>query len=136
LNAELIRRVWERAAARCEYCQLPSKFHSAPFQIDHIIARQHEGKTEIENLALACIHCNRFKGPNVAGLDAESGTIVRLFNPRRDKWAEHFIWDGPKLKALTQIGRATIAVLLINDPEAIAVRKALQDEGVFGPPPS
>jgi len=24
LNADLIRRVWERAADRCEYCQLPS----------------------------------------------------------------------------------------------------------------
>ena len=44
---------------------------------------------------------------------------------------EHFKWDGPELKALTQIGRVTIAVLLINDPETVAVRKALQNEGVF-----
>jgi len=56
---------------------------------------------------------------------------VRLFHPRRDGWAEHFAWDGPELKARTQIGRVTIAVLAINDPEAVAVRKALQDEGVF-----
>jgi hypothetical protein len=117
--------------ARCEYCQLPSAVHPAPFQIDHIIARQHGGITELENLALSCIHCNRFKGPNVAGPDPESGAIVRLFHPRHDRWAEHFRWDGPKLKALTQIGRVTIAVLLINDPEAVAVRKALQDEGIF-----
>jgi hypothetical protein len=46
----------------------PSASHPAPFQIDHIIARQHGGATELENLALACIHCNRFKGPNMLGL--------------------------------------------------------------------
>jgi hypothetical protein len=42
------------------------------------------------------------------------------------------MWNGPELKGRTQIGRATIAVLLINDPEVVAVRKALQDEGVLG----
>jgi len=51
---------------------LPSAFHPAPFQIDHIIARQHGGKAELENLALSCIHCNRFKGPNVAGVDPDT----------------------------------------------------------------
>ena len=101
------------------------------FRIDHVIARQHGGKTELENLALACIHCNRFKRPNIASFDAQSGTIVRLFHPRHERWMEHFKWDGPELKALTQIGRVTIAVLLINDPETVAVRKALQNEGVF-----
>jgi hypothetical protein len=114
LNADLIRRVWERAGDRCEYCQLPSAFHPAPFQIDHIIARQHGGKTELENLALACIQ-----------------EIVRLFHPRRDSWADHFVWDGPELKARTQIGQVTIAVLVINDPEVVAVRRALEDEGVL-----
>lgn len=106
--------------------------HPAPFQIDHIIARQHGGATELENLALACIHCNRFKGPNIAGLDPGSGEVVRLFHPRRDSWTEHFVWNGPRLKALTQIGRVTIALLLINDPEVVAVRNALREEGVFG----
>ena len=131
MATDLIRQVWERAAARCEYCHLPSACYLAPFQIDHIIARQHGGKTELENLALACIRCNRFKGPNVAGIDPDSGEIVRLFHPRRDRWVEHFSWAGPELKALTQIGRITIQVLDINDPEVIAVRKALQEEGVF-----
>lgn len=67
----------------------------------------------------------------MAGFDPETGQIVRLFHPRQDKWTEHFCWNGPELKALTQIGRVTIAVLLINDPETVAVREALQTEGVF-----
>ena len=131
MNTDLVRLVWDRARARCEYCQLPSALHPAPFQIDHIIARQHSGRTEIENLALACIHCNRFKGPNIAGLDPENGTIVRLFHPRQDRWSEHFIWDGPTLKGVSAIGRVTIAVLAINAPEVVEVRKALLEEGVF-----
>ncbi len=77
------------------------------------------------------MHCNRFKGPNVAGLDPDTGKIVRLFHPRRDSWAEHFVWHGPELNARTQIGRVTLVVLAINDQDVVAVRKALQDEGVF-----
>ena len=132
MNADLIRQVRERALGRCEYYQIPTAFHPAPFQIDHIIARQHGGTDAVDNLALACIHCNRFKGPNIAGVDPDSGEIVRLFDPRRDAWTEHFMWDGPELKALTQIGRVTISLLVVNDPEVVTVRKALQEEGVFG----
>jgi hypothetical protein len=132
LNADLVRQVWQRAQARCEYCQLPTAFHPTPFQIDHIIALQHGGLTAVDNLALACIHCNRFKGPNIAGLDPGSGEIIRLFHPRRDRWAEHFIWNGPRLEARTPNGRVTIALLLINDPDVVALREALRDEGVFG----
>jgi hypothetical protein len=58
--------------------------------------------------------------------------MVRLFHPRLDVWAEHFIWDSCELKAMNGIGRATISLLLVNDPELVAVRKALQQEGAFG----
>ena len=110
---------------------MPRRFTRRHSRLDHIIARQHGGPTEFENLALACVHCNRFKGSNIAGLDPDNAEIVRLFHPRRDSWAEHFIWDGPQLKALTQIGRVTIALLHINDPGVAAVRKALMEEGAF-----
>jgi HNH endonuclease len=128
LSADLSSKVWQIAEGHCEYCQLPASRHPAPFQIDHVIARQHGGLTIIENLALACIHCNRFKGPNIAGVDPQTGEIVRLFHPRLDTWAEHFAWDGANLVGLTAIGRATITVLLINDPELVAVRTALREE--------
>jgi hypothetical protein len=111
---------------------MPAAMHPAPFQIDHIIARQHGGTADEQNLALACIHCNRFKGPNIAGLDPETGELVRLFRPRTDKWTDHFVWDGPELRGRTQIGLVTISVLFINDLEVVALRRALQEEGVFG----
>lgn len=132
MNAELIRAVWQRARARCKYWHMPSEFHPAPFQIDHIIARQHGGASEFDNLALACLRCNRYKRPNIAGIDPQTGEVVRLFDPRRDRWTEHFFWNGAELRARTAVGRVTLAVLAINDPELVARRKALQQEGVFG----
>jgi len=69
MTETLAREVWRRAGNACEYCRMPQAFYPAPFQIDHIIARQHGGVTGIGNLALACLHCNAHKGPNIAGLD-------------------------------------------------------------------
>jgi hypothetical protein len=106
--------------------------HPAPFQIDHVIARQHGGLTEPDNLALACIHCNRFKGPNVAGVDSTSGLIVRLFHPRRDEWSKHFAWNGVLLTAQTDVGRVTIQVLNMNAPPMVELRAALSDESTAG----
>lgn len=128
MNADSVREIWQRAGRRCEYCHLAAGLHPLPFQIDHIVARQHGGRTELENLALSCLHCNRFKGPNIAGFDAGTGEIVRLFHPRRDLWAEHFRWAGAELYPLTAVGRVTAVVLFINDPAAIALRRALGEE--------
>jgi hypothetical protein len=102
-----------------------------PFHVDHIIARQHGGRTSIGNLALACLHCNRHQGPNIAGNDPTSNEIIRLFHPRSDVWSEHFEWVGATLEGRTAIGRATVGVLAINDPDFLAVRAALIEERVF-----
>ncbi|MFO0807840.1 MAG: HNH endonuclease signature motif containing protein [Gemmataceae bacterium] len=131
MRKSLEARVWKRAKGLCEYCHLPQAFHRTPFQIDHVIAEQHGGKTVAENLAVSCLRCNKRKGPNVAGVDPKSGGIVRLFHPRNDAWAEHFRWEDAVLIGRTPIGRTTIAVLGINLPSAIAVREELIAEGVF-----
>lgn len=131
--ATLESSVWQRANRRCEYCQLPADDHPGPFQIDHIIAEKHGGETAAENLALSCWHCNVHKGPNIAGLDPETRALTPLFHPRRDRWNEHFTWDGPRLTALSAIGRTTIAVLRINDPLSIALRESLLAEGRIRP---
>jgi 5-methylcytosine-specific restriction endonuclease McrA len=79
MNIALERLVWQRANSRCEYCQLPQATSPLPHAVDHIIARQHHGPTEAENLALACFFCNSYKGPNIAGLNSETGRRVRLW---------------------------------------------------------
>jgi hypothetical protein len=120
-----------RAQDQCEYCHFPIARAELPFQTDHITAKKHGGKADPENLALACFYCNSCKGPNIAGIDPQSGQIVRLFHPRKDEWAGHFAWDGAVLSGLTPIGRTTIAVLAINEPNAVAVRESLMREGVY-----
>jgi len=129
----LRQQVASRARYRCEYCQFPQHLSALPFQIDHVIAEKHEGETSFENLAYACLYCNRFKGPNIAGRDRESGHIVRLFDPRNDRWSDHFEWEGPVLKGRTAVGRATIVVLRINLPYRVTLRRSLIEEGRFPP---
>jgi hypothetical protein len=129
--ASLRDLVGNRAGRACEYCQLPEELVSTPFQLDHIISEKHQGGTTAENLAWSCLHCDSFKGPNIAGRDEQTNQTIRLFNPRCDEWQDYFTWDGPVLRGLTPIGRATVAVLRINLPYRVAVRASLIKEGVF-----
>ncbi len=133
MDEALFRLVWQRANRCCEYCRLPQAYSALAFEVDHIIARKHGGPTAPGNLAMTCFYCNSYKGSNIAGIDPRSRKIVRLFHPRRHKWTRHFSWDGPTLIGRTPEGRATIAVLNINDPEAVATRAALIDAGLFPP---
>lgn len=125
--------VWKRADDCCEYCQMPQAYDELPFEIDHIVAVQHGGKTVAGNLALACFADNHHKGPNLAGIDPVTKRRTWLFNPRRHKWHRHFRWNGPLLAGRTAIGRATIAVLAINLPHRVRHRAQLIAEGVFPP---
>jgi hypothetical protein len=126
VNRELVRQVRERAAERCEYCRIPQFALPLPFQIDHIIAEQHEGATELSNLALACPHCNRYKGPNIAGIDPLTGQLARLFHPRIDLWVEHFeLVDGARIAGKTAVGRATVRVLAMNAEGPVLLRRYL-----------
>ena len=82
---DLEERVRTRAKGLCEYCQLPQTVYGLPFQIDHIIARQHGGRTRLGNLALAWPRCNRNKGPNLAGIDKKTHELSKLYHPRLDR---------------------------------------------------
>lgn len=97
------------------------------------MAEQHGGATEAENLAFACCFCNRYKGPNLSGVDRVNQRVVRLFNPRSQQWNDHFRWEGAVLVGRTEVGRATIATLCINRSDAVAVRELLMSEGAIQP---
>ena len=125
MNRDLARQVRERAEDRCEYCRIPQFALPLPFQIDHIIAGQHQGETELPNHALACTHCNRYKGPNIAGMDPLTGQLVRLFHPRVDRWTDDFELDGPRIVGKTPVGRATVQVLSMNAEGPVQLRRFL-----------
>jgi hypothetical protein len=129
----LADEVWRRARATCEYCGMAQALNPLPYEIDHIISEQHGGRTELANLALACLSCNKRKGPNLAGFDPLSKRLVPLFNPRKQLWRRHFRWEGPILVGQTRVGRATIVVLGINRPDYVDFRQELIEEEVFPP---
>ncbi len=132
MDAALRGLVRERAGDCCEYCGIHQDQDAFfTFPVDHIIARQHGGKTEAENLCLSCYRCNSHKGPNIASIDPDTEEMVRLFHPRRDGWREHFEWQGALLTGRTPIGRATVMLLAVNHPDYALLRESLIDEGTF-----
>jgi hypothetical protein len=109
----------------------PQAGYEALFHLDHIIASQHVNADDAENRALSCPRCNRKKGPNLAGVDPQTGDVTILFHPRRDVWHDHFQWAGPVLVARTATARATIAALDLNGDDRVRLRLALIAEGIF-----
>ena len=119
--------VRERARYLCEYCHSPERLSANRFTIDHVIPRSLEGSDDISNLALACRRCNERRYNFVAGVDPETQEIVPLFNPRRQKWGDHFLWveGGVVIQGVTPTGRATCTRLDLNDmryPEEDSIR--------------
>ena len=114
MNAELRGRVIARAAGCCEYCRLSQDRVPLSFHVEHILPRQHGGPTVFENLALACGNCNQRKGPNLTGLDPDTGEICRLFHPRQDEWSAHFHRSGGLIQGISPTGRTTVWLLHMN----------------------
>lgn len=125
ISRSMRRAVAERARSCCEYCGMPDDVPPLAHEPDHIIATQHGGQTTLGNLAYTCFRCNRFKGPNLTSIDPATKQITRLFSPRSDVWHEHFRWDGAIIVPLTEVGRATVALLRCNDPERVTLRANL-----------
>lgn len=94
----------------------------AALQIEHVIPKKHGGGDESANLGLACIDCNLHKGPNLTGIDPDSGEITPLFNPREQDWSKHFKWEGVEIVGLTACGRTTVVVLDMNSEYQLDLR--------------
>ena len=134
IPAELRRQVTERAGGRCEYCGLAQEGQEATFHVDHVVPVSDHGTTELDNLALACVSCSLRKGARRSSPDPHTGRDVRLFNPRTDRWADHFAWLGVKLIGKTDVGRATASALHLNRDLILAIREEETVAGRFPPP--
>ncbi len=114
-----------RAEGRCEFCLISEEDVFLAHEPDHIIAIKHGGVAESENLAWACFLCNRFKGSDLSSIDPVTGQIARLFDPRRQRWSDHFYLDQGRIEGLTPEGRATARMLRFNLPDTVAARLRL-----------
>lgn len=125
ISTEVRRIVAERAHNVCEYCLIDEADTYFGCQVEHIISRKHGGSSELNNLALACVFCNRYKGSDIATLSPETGELVRFYNPRTMRWREHFRLNEFVIEPLTEIGAATIRIFQMNNDEQILERETL-----------
>ena len=127
ISPALRREVFQRVEGRCEYCRLHQDFSIYTHEVDHVVARKHGGKTVLENLALSCLPCNRYKGSDLTSIDPQTGEITRLFDPRSDVWSEHFILENGRIIGLSAIGRTTVFLLNFNVPTAVRNRQLFEN---------
>lgn len=124
----------ERAGHRCEYCHAPEAVFNVPFEVEHITPLAKAGSDDESNWALACRSCNLNKSDHIEAVDPETQQKTPLFNPRKDKWADHFeVAQTPPLylQGQTPVGRATIAQLRMNSPLQLAARTQWRELKIF-----
>lgn len=133
VSVDLRRFVVTRAKRLCEYCLIHEADTWLGCQVDHVISEKHGGQTSADNLAYACVYCNRRKGTDLGSI-TKGGNFVRFFNPRIDLWRDHFWISGARIEALTDIGEVTVRILDLNSFERILEREALRPIGRFPGP--
>lgn len=131
INTELRRQVIERAGNCCEYCRLSQEDNTFSFQIDHVIAEKHDGETALDNLSLACPNCNVYKGSDIASIDRETRQLTPLFNPRQQRWDQHFRLNNAVIEPLTPEGRVTVRLLRLNLSQHVNERRGLLNLGRY-----
>ena len=110
------------------------------FTIDHVLPQSAGGSDDADNLALAYRNCNKRRGNRLEGRDPETTEVVPLFNPRCDRWADHFVWDIARLRIVgrTSTGRATAEPLDLNDDRhdstVTRIRQHDMSDGYHPPP--
>lgn len=136
VSAELRRLVASRAAGLCEYCLVHEEDTFFAGEVDHVISRKHGGETQADNLAFACLFCNRNKGSDIASLIPGTAEVVRLYNPRQDRWSDHFRLDadGITIQPISAIGEATVRLLGLNQEDRLLEREALLEVGRYPTP--
>jgi hypothetical protein len=131
ISSESRQAVAVRAHHVCEYCLIAEADAFFKFQIEHIISRKHSGSSELENLALACVFCNRYKGSDIASLNPETNELVQFYNPRTMRWREHFYLKEVIIEPLTEIGEVTVRILQMNHDDQILERRVLYNSGLY-----
>jgi hypothetical protein len=128
ISAAVRSIVHNRLNGCCEYCWSQVDFSPDSFSVEHIIPRIKGGTDDLENLALACQGCNNNKFTATESIDPISGLITPLYHPRRDTWAEHFVWSKDFLEIVgkTPTARATISRLRLNRLGVVNLRGALK----------
>jgi hypothetical protein len=124
ISKSLRQQVINEAGYRCEYCRTSSRLIGMPLVMDHILPSSLGGSDERENLAACCYRCNEFKGAKIKANDPVTNESISLFNPRLQRWLDHFQWanGGTHIIGITAIGRGTVLALRLNNEDVVQAR--------------
>jgi hypothetical protein len=131
ISAELRRVVAARADFLCEYCLVAEENTFYGCEVDHIISLKHGGASVADNLAYACAACNRYKGSDIGSISLFTDEFSRFFNPRTDRWAEHFCLEQEFIMPLTIIGEVTAHIFEFNNSERLHEREEMIHFGKY-----
>ena len=90
IAVQLIAQLLADVGHRCGYCRTDERLTGSALSIEHIVPLVAGGLTERANLWRSCRDCNERKGTQTQARDPEDGAIVRLYNPRTERWSDHF----------------------------------------------
>jgi hypothetical protein len=130
VSPDVRREVAARADFLCEYCLIAEEDTFFGCEVEHIISLKHGGSSELSNLAYACAFCNRYKGSDVGSV-SEEGEFSRFFNPRSDRWSEHFRLIGNVIHPQSVIGEITARILRFNHADQLLERDRLISVGRY-----
>lgn len=135
ISETLRTKVTATAKNRCGYCLAHQAYIPWILEIEHIIPVSKGGTDDENNLWMACHSCNLHKGSQIDGIDPLTAQTVPVFNPRLQKWREHFAWsqDGTMIIGLTPVGRVTVLALKLNNIISVTVRKNWVKAGWYPP---
>ncbi len=105
------------------------------FAVEHIIPRSQQGETQLDNLAWSCQGCNEHKHTKTEGVDLLTEASTLLYNPRQQRWSDHFSWnqDFSLMIGITPTGRVTVNELKLNRAGVVNLRRVLYEFGEHPP---
>jgi hypothetical protein len=121
--------VHNRAGGCCEYCQTCEINIGQAMHVEHINPTRGD---DLDNLCLACPNCNLSKAAAITAVDPETDREVPLFNPRNQKWIDHFEWNEnhTQIRGVSPIGRATAIRFKMNRPRIVLTRQRWAQAGL------
>ncbi len=135
ISKDLDAKIRRQAKNRCGYCLNPQDLIPFKLEIEHLYPQALGGKTVESNLWLACRECNAHKATKIKAIDRLTQKTVKLFNPRQQKWYEHFEFsqDFSEIIGKTPCGRATVDALQMNNIYQTTARLSWSETGKFPP---
>jgi hypothetical protein len=135
ISASTFDAIARDADYQCGYCRAPQIVLPYRLEVEHLLPSSLGGGDESDNLWLSCHKCNKLRSNRLEALDPLTQKLVSIYNPRQQTWNDHFAWGdgGLQIVGRTATGRATVAVLGLNDSFHQAARSVWILAGLHPP---